>query len=92
MHNKVKLMVPVEIHLDELVDTIHSSIDHDDVPDFIKELDLRYQDFEVTEKTIIKLLDSLRGEFVASYGEPSTTVEQWDLNVSRIKTMMIMFE
>lgn len=84
----IRLVSSIEIECDDLIDTIHNSIDHDDVSDFIKELDLRYQDFEVTEKTICSLLDSMRKEFAVYYDEPSEEIEKWDQHVSAIKKMM----
>lgn len=92
MTNNKKLMVPVEIHQDDLIDTLSSSIGHEDAPDFIKKLDLSYQDFEVTEKTIVKLLDSMRGEVIVRYGKDSEKVALWDSHAFAIKKILEDFD
>lgn len=65
----LKMWIPAELPKEELIDSIHDSVDHESISEFIEELDVQYADFEVTERTIGLLLDSITKEFSVLYGD-----------------------
>lgn len=53
----------------ELIALIEDGVDRDDVPMFIEQLDLAYEDLELTEKIIKRLISSVRNELVDTVSE-----------------------
>jgi len=88
----MKMLIPVELPKEELIDSIYDSVDHESISEFIEELDVRYADFEVTGRTIGLLLDSITKEFAALYGDYNSNTHMWKQHVLEIKKMMEKFE
>jgi len=86
----IYMNIPVTISTNGLIEAIYGSIDHEEIPQFIADLDVYYADFGVTKKAIGLLLDSTTEEFEVFLS--GSNVEKWKLNVAEIKKMMEDFE
>lgn len=91
MSNEVPVTVSmpsVSISLGDFAMMISDSVDQEHFPELVKDVDLFYADFDVSERILEHFLDSLGSEVKALYGEDSENAKDWNEASSTLKEIM----
>ena len=87
---KHSIVMPVTFETDEhIVEMIYDAFSHEDVPEFIRNIDLRYADMGVTENILLTIMEGVQKEF--DVGEPDKA-QEWKKVCEQAKKLLEEFE